>query len=510
MSQSAGDDAHDGRSGSSRGSGGPWKTLAKASQITYRAGDRLLLKCGDIWTDGLELKGGGTADAPVTVASYGTGRRPVIDRQDSTMAALKRGIHLNGNGSGWKIANLEIANAARGIEASLAGPAPAFVWFENLDIHGCKFGKRFDQNSGDQNNMQTGLRISGSVAGGKATIRSCTFRDNFVGVLSAVSSDIKDCLFEHMEWTGLWYVAAEGGIIRGNKFMHNCDQYVWCGVSASALGGVRNCVVEYNEFGETQVVDGAVDGEDLDFEAGCRNVTMRYNLFHDSAGPASMLYNGAGHDQPNFGLAIHDNVFLHAAANPSAKHYNCTFLLSDGNTGAITRNRIYPRSGVRVYAGSKCPGVTRTGNTTVAIEDEPRGDNQSSVAGASASSNGENAAKVKDNDAATCWTGKGASGEWVQLDFRDKKTLDEFIVEQAPGSSIDRFVLQHWDGAAWKDLFTSYGPMGPCRYLPTWPVSTSRVRLFIESTKTGLPSISELKAFHTQGPVSRPARDLSN
>ena len=83
---------------------------------------------------------------------------------------------------------------------------------------------------------------------------------------------------------GLWYVSAQGWRISGNKFMHNCDQYVWCGVSASALAGVKNSVVEDNEFGETQVVDGAVDGEDLDFEAGCEGVILPAQFVSDDSG----------------------------------------------------------------------------------------------------------------------------------------------------------------------------------------------------------------------------------
>jgi hypothetical protein len=334
------------------------------------------------------------------------------------------------------------------------------LWFENLYIHGCKFGKPFDKHSGDQNNAQNRLRLTAPGLD-KATILSCRFEDNFVGAWVAASSDIKDCLFEHAEWTGLWYVAASGGTISGNKFMHNCDQFVWCGVSASALAGVKNCVVEYNEFGETQVVQRAVDGEDLDFEAGCSNIVMRYNLFHESAGPASMLYNSADHNNPNANILIHDNVFLKAAINPSTATYRCNFLLSDGNTGAITNNRIYAWSGVPVFAGSACPGVLRTGNIECAIEDEPRGTDEALTATASASSDGRKAKAVRDNDGVSAWKGNGQSNQWVELRWPSLKTLNEFIVEQAPGSAIDNFVLQYWGGAGWKDIFTSYVPWVP-------------------------------------------------
>ncbi len=486
-----GNDANDGIHG-------PWKTLTKASQLTFTEGDQLLLKCGDTWAEGLELKGHGSAADPAVVSSYGTGRRPVIDRQDASIAGMKRCVRLDGNAFGWKIKNLELANAARGIEATIAQPGKSFLWFENLDIHGCKFGKRFDRASGDQNNMQNGIRLEAFGRLDKATIVSCTFRDNFVGAWVGGCCDIKDCLFEHSEWTGLWYVSAQGGRISGNKFMHNCDQFVWCGVSASALGGVKNCVVEDNEFGETQVIAGAVDGEDLDFEAGCEGVILRHNLFHDSGGPASMLYNSADHNQPNSGIAIVDNVFFNAAVKPSAATYNCTFLLSDGNSGGITNNRIYLRRGVPVFAGSPCPGVSRMGNIEYGPDDAPRATNQVRAAAVSASSNNADAAKVQDNNPATVWIGASTSNQWVQLDFNQSRMLDEFLVEQAPGSSIDNFVLQSWDGARWRDIFTSYSPMGLRKFMPVLPISTSRVRLLIHSTAKGAPAIAEFKAFNSK------------
>ena len=490
VSQSTGNDAND-------GTHAPWKTLTKASQITFTEGDRLLLKCGDTWTEGLELKGNGSAARPVMVSSYGTGPKPVIDRQDSSMTSLKRCVHLDGNAFGWKIMNLELANAARGIEASVAQPGKSFLWLENLDIHGCKFGKRFDRDSGDQNNMQNGLRLETAGRLNKATIIACTFRDDFVGAWASGCCDIKDCRFEHSEWTGLWYVFAQGGRITGNKFLHNCDQFVWCGVSASALYGITNCVVEDNEFGDTQVIAGAPDGEDLDFEAGCDNVILRHNLFHGSAGPASMLYDAEGHNRPNSGVVIVDNVFSDAALKPSAAHYNCTFLLFDGNSGAITNNRIYHRQGTPVFAGSACPRVSRTGNVEIerGPKDSSYGSNEVRAAAVSASSNNADAAKVQDNNSATGWKGTSPSNQWVQIDFNQSRTLGEFLVEQAPESSINNFVLQSRDGASWKDIFSSQSPMGLRKFIPVLPVSTSRVRLLIHSTASGVPAINEFKAF---------------
>lgn len=71
-------DGNDNNNGAS--SSTPWKTLERASSITYQAGDQLLLKCGDTWTENLTLAGSGTAASPITVTSYGAGAKPIIQR----------------------------------------------------------------------------------------------------------------------------------------------------------------------------------------------------------------------------------------------------------------------------------------------------------------------------------------------------------------------------------------------------------------------------------------------
>lgn len=497
VSQSTGNDDHDGRAAKWDGKHGPWKSLTKASTITYKAGDQLLLKCGDVWTDGLYLKGNGSGIAPALVSSYGTGTRPIIDRQDSTMVADNRCVNLDGNAYGWKITNLELTNARYGVFARIADPGHTYLWLENLYIHGCKHGGPFPRTDGDQNSQQAGILLTGPLIG-KATITKCTIEDNFVGATISTPCNVTDNMFMHMEWTGMWYVSRGGGLIRGNKFMHNCDQHVWCGVSAIGSSG-SDWVVEYNEFGETQRQPNTVDGEDFDFEAGCDNVTMRYNLFHDTAGPASMIYSGAGGNAPNTNLSIHDNVFYNNALQTDMGNYNQVLLLSgDKHTGTLANNRIYYREGLPAIAGSRSPGLIRTGNVEAILENEPLGKNEALLAKASASSKSGDAKKLNDGDATTAWSGTSASKQWVQLSFAKAVDLDTFIVEQASGSSINNFVLQYWNGSSWKDIFTSWSPMGSKRYMPTWRITTTKVRLSINSTESGAPSICEFMAFDSK------------
>ena len=117
ISSSAGNDIYDGLATRWDGNHGPWKSLAKASSIDYHGGDRLLLKCGDIWDETLTLKGDGSAESPVTVSCYGSGERPYIHR---TIGKGQECILLD-DSCGYRFRDLELGFALTGIHVRLTG-----------------------------------------------------------------------------------------------------------------------------------------------------------------------------------------------------------------------------------------------------------------------------------------------------------------------------------------------------------------------------------------------------
>lgn len=63
----------------------PWRTLTKASSAPLRAGDALLLKCGSVWRDSLEITSANGRDGDFLIGAYGDcsgDRRPVIRASD--------------------------------------------------------------------------------------------------------------------------------------------------------------------------------------------------------------------------------------------------------------------------------------------------------------------------------------------------------------------------------------------------------------------------------------------
>jgi hypothetical protein len=68
---------NDGNNGTSPST--PWRSIGRAHQEVYRAGDSILLLRGCTWSEpGFQALGNGTVSAPITLADYGSGALPQI------------------------------------------------------------------------------------------------------------------------------------------------------------------------------------------------------------------------------------------------------------------------------------------------------------------------------------------------------------------------------------------------------------------------------------------------
>ncbi len=65
-----------------------WKTLGRADDVTYAAGDRLLLKRGGRYPGVFIPNGDGTADAPIVFSAYGEGDAPIIVGEDGFFSVV--------------------------------------------------------------------------------------------------------------------------------------------------------------------------------------------------------------------------------------------------------------------------------------------------------------------------------------------------------------------------------------------------------------------------------------
>jgi hypothetical protein len=84
-----------------------WRSLARVNQMTFHAGDQVLLRAGGRWTGQLWPKGSGASGSPVTVDRYGDGANPRIDGG----GAVNDAVRLSDQ-EFWAIKHLEVTNQA--------------------------------------------------------------------------------------------------------------------------------------------------------------------------------------------------------------------------------------------------------------------------------------------------------------------------------------------------------------------------------------------------------------
>jgi hypothetical protein len=148
----AGNDANNGTSTTT-----PWKTMSRASQQVYGAGDQILFKRGCTFSGtGFKPTGNGSVSSRVTIADYGTGNLPVLDGVGTNEAAL-----MLKNVQNYTVRNLDLTQH---------GQTPQAIDSEH--------GKDMDQNSDEYMRAIVhilGLGPVGVVACGEAcTVRNIT------------------------------------------------------------------------------------------------------------------------------------------------------------------------------------------------------------------------------------------------------------------------------------------------------------------------------------------------
>ncbi len=96
----SGDDSNTGTSENNA-----WKTIEKASSMTYSAGDKILFKAGGIYAGTFKAKGNGTNENMITISSYGDTE---IDGLPLLYTNEDKAVIMLQNVSGWCVENLEI------------------------------------------------------------------------------------------------------------------------------------------------------------------------------------------------------------------------------------------------------------------------------------------------------------------------------------------------------------------------------------------------------------------
>lgn len=283
----SGNDANSGLSTSQA-----WQTIARVNQQLFSPGDRILLQCGGRYAGSLQPEGSGVDGNPITISTYGTGAKPIIDGtgQDSAVKLF--------NQEYWQIDSLDITGSQHyGIFVSGDASYTTLHYFRltNLNVHDANGPGRWDSGlvmiapigdhltfddvvvdgvTAHNTNLWYGIHVGFNLNYSYPTnpprstniiIRNSQVHDVYGdGITAAQSQNVlieKNVAYQ----TGL----APAGISYTPNAIWSwqCDQ----------------TVVQYNEGYSTHSYS-SYDGGVFDIDWGSSNTTVQYNYAHNADG----------------------------------------------------------------------------------------------------------------------------------------------------------------------------------------------------------------------------------
>lgn len=281
---SAGNDASDGMSPQTA-----WKTLERAGNVEYRAGDRILLKRGSLFTGRLFLKGvQATKDQPVVVDVYGEGD----DLPKINSAGYIAGVTIEGC-SRVIVQNLEISSdGGDAIDDKAATDRygvyiaeSEHVAIEDLYIHKV-FATIQTKSEGKDGTTAYGhgVRIEES-----SSVRVVGCRIERVGryginAIKSGSLDVVNNRTDHTGCSGVQMSRCTGVSIRGNILDHPgsfIDERMHGRGSGSWVWSCQDVVYEKNHFLNAS---GKADSAGVHIDFNCTNVVVQYCFSMNNAG----------------------------------------------------------------------------------------------------------------------------------------------------------------------------------------------------------------------------------
>lgn len=320
-----------------------WKSIDRVNKEVFQPGDEILFKAGEEWTGALKPQGSGVEGAPIVIASYGEGAKPLLkpgkDWKISHMDIANKVVSsptVNNvitffNQEYWEVRDLELYDPTysqnaqtrvfrRGINVSAedAGDLRYFK-FDNLTIHGFRGPNDNDGKSSGgvimtvtTNRYDASKRVRTAIH--DISVTNCEMYDlgrsgiNFISPWTTRKGDEwnKYGRFDYVgkgEWkpyenfrlsnNTIYNIDGDGTIVDGCKNAvvdHNTVYRTvlncWYGVGLFNWNS-DNTVFEYNEVYEASPSDallGAGDGQGIEIDALNKNTLVQYNYLHNNAG----------------------------------------------------------------------------------------------------------------------------------------------------------------------------------------------------------------------------------
>ena len=364
----------------------PWQTFNNlGAWLPLSPGERVLLKRGDTFTQELNLKGKGTAVAPIELTAYGTGANPIISRSD-----LANDLCVVWNNPSYaRINQIDCRNSKMGIYLRYDNDPNNY----DVRIDSCNFKDMTDGTLSPENHNYEFAYSDAIFLGGHDWISNPT-TNTYYTFLDGLT--ITNCIAEntaHGFGTGWFYpakyrsrlrnlvmednlathclngwaslIGVDGGWMKRCHSVGGGGKDTWAGTTMGMIQTSQNYLIQDCEFSYCDRAQ-AGDGSGMDFEGNTANVTFDRNTVHhnDASGLLILATDG-----PNQNLVISNNVFYGNARDPWNNEINSEIQGSQAShTGcSIINNGIYRSStAINFYSpGSNWTGFTFTGNRTL-------------------------------------------------------------------------------------------------------------------------------------------------
>ncbi|MFC5404137.1 S-layer homology domain-containing protein [Cohnella soli] len=366
VDSAAGSDNNDGKSQSTA-----WKTFANVNNTTFAAGDRILLRKGGVWNERLYPKGSGTSDAPITISSYGSGGKPIINGGGMAGGA----VYLR-NPSNWIVQNLEVTNftAERGniyregimVENANGGTLSNIQILDNY-VHDVSSSFRYPTGSGAEGGPHAFGGISVYVGGttaadkfdnvliqgntveriGRTGIVVWDQRWNGTGYAST-NVKIRQNYVKQADSDGILTFGADGALIERNVAEgggNYSEPGEFNGSAAIWPTRGKNNVVQFNESFNTNKPEG--DGQGFNLDIDSTDSVVQYNYSHDNKGGFMLfvdarlspgVFNGSSNSVVRYNISQNDltHTFNFAGGvTPGTQIYNNTIYIGTGQNTKI-------------------------------------------------------------------------------------------------------------------------------------------------------------------------------
>ncbi len=294
-----------------------WKSLDKVNATVFQPGDKILFEGGKTWYGQLDLKGSGTAEAPILLASYGEGR-PVINLGRAEGA----GILLHNQG-GWTICGFEVTSGApaelgvtrQGINVRVDGNG---LVFSDVTVRDCFIHDIWGQIGGVRERSSAilvscnGPRAARgeSVSFAQPSLSNVLVEGNRierVDKTGIVTNSIREGLrvrrnyMDNLGGDGIIVSGSYRALIEYNEIHRSClrtgyldlpgDQNWWPHVAACWIIRCEETIMQFNEVYDTGREPKNGDGFAYDFDFYCKRCIAQYNYSRDNFGFLLLMYD---------------------------------------------------------------------------------------------------------------------------------------------------------------------------------------------------------------------------